>query len=237
MPSGRVTIGVLILGFFGVRPPLAASPANGTKASDVTACQRQKNRLRHAPATPAGFIFLTSAVFGQQALRLQQTPFFSRRSGAAFFTFGVRSGPKRTKRGRGGCGVHAVAPRRANSVIAALGMRLLPGRISTQGKAPSRSNLQIVVLEMPKSSAACRIVSNRRSPGSVAPSISPDKMRSTRRSTPGFAANIALSLCSVVMGEFPFMGCLFFLTLPQKCPVCVLFPDTLNAPAPAFSLA
>jgi len=188
MPSGRVTIGVLILGFFGVRPPLAASPANGANAPDVTACQRQKNRLRHAPATPAVF------------------------------------------------GVHAVTPRCENSVTACDGTRLLPGRNSTNGSRPSRSMRQIDVRLKFNARAVCAIDSNRLSPGAVAPSISPDKMLSMRRSVSGFAANIALSLLSVVMWKPPFWGYFLFLTLPPKCPVCVRFSGTHKAVAPPFLL-
>jgi len=136
--------------------------------------------------------FHRPTVFVKKPRRLQQSPFFRIRSVAAAFPVGIGT------RFRGCVLLHCATPRRANSVTAALGMRLLPGRISTQGKAPSRSMRQIDVLLRFNARAACAIDNSRRSPGSVAPSISPDKMLSMRRSTPGFAANIALSLCSVV---------------------------------------
>ena len=92
---------------------------------------------------------------------------------------------------------HCAAPRFENSVTACDGMRLLPGRSSTVGSRPSRSNLQIDVRLTFNARAACAIVSNRRSVGSVRPS--PMKTASIFFSSLGVAVSRRPINCSLFM--------------------------------------
>jgi len=101
---------------------------------------------------------------------------------------------------------HCATPRRANSVTAALGMRLLPGRSSTQGNPPSRKSLQTVVLLTFNARAACAIDRSRRSVGSVAPS--PVKTASTRLSSAGDAAsNFPISSSLLIVRNLSLSPC------------------------------
>ncbi len=126
------------------------------------------------------------------------------------------------------------APPFTNAEIAALGMRREPFRNSTHGSRPSRKSRQTVVRLTFNARAACAIDNSRRSPGSVAPSISLTECGQCGATCRGLPP-ISRLVVFLVMGESPFVGCLLFLPLPPKYPVVSSFGTLKRARADAMS--